>query len=251
MAKHRRKKWRVYQLIVASGIVKSKEEAAELAHAGRITVNGKIMQSLHYQVHPFKDEILVDGKKVEFRENRQYFALNKPAGAETTKQNMLRFLRGKVAPQDLHSFAPVGRLDKDSTGLIILTNDGRLARRVLNPLTKRAKVYRAVVEGKMAEDSADRLRRGVRIMIEVNERPRPYTTLPAQVRILRAADQESIVELSIIEGKKRQVRKMLKAAGHMVKSLQRVAIAKLQLGTLKPGAVQEYSKDDIYRLLFE
>jgi pseudouridine synthase len=251
MAKHRRKKWRLYQLIAASGLVKSKEDAVRLAREGKITVNENVMESLHYQVHPFKDDIRVEGKKIEFKENRRYFVLNKPKGVETTKQQMLKFLHGKVDDKEIRSFAPVGRLDKESTGLLILTNDGRLGRRVLDPLTKRAKVYRATVKGKITEEEAEKLRKGVRIMIEVNERPRPYTTLPAQVRIIRAAYDQSEVELSITEGKKRQVRKMLKAVGHEVTRLQRVAIAKLQLGALKPGEVKEYPKDEMYRLLFE
>lgn len=251
MAKHRRKKWRLYQLLAASGSVRSREEAAELAHSGKITVNGTVMLSLFYQVHPFKDEVRVNGKKVVLKENRKYFVLHKPVLVETTKENMLRFIRDKVPEQDLYSFAPVGRLDKNTSGLLIITNDGRLSRRVLNPLTKRAKVYRAVVHGKLTEEHAERLRKGVTITLEDDEGVRQYTTLPAQARIVRATPQESEIELSIIEGKKRQVRKMLKAIGHDVKKLARVAIAKLQLGTLKPGAVKEYEKDDIYRLLFE
>ena len=251
MAKHRRKKWRVYQLLVAAGMVKSKEEAAELAHAGKITVNGKVMLSLFYQVHPFKDEVHIDGKKVEFTENRTYFVLNKPAGIETTKANMLRFIEDKVPAQDLLSFAPVGRLDKDTTGLLIITNDGRLGRKVLNPKTKRAKVYRAVVQWQVTEQEADQLRKGVSITVEYDDGTRPYTTLPANVRIIRASPHESEIELSIIEGKKRQVRKMCRAIRHPVKELTRIAIAKLQLGTLKRGAIKEYPKDEIYRLLFE
>lgn len=251
MAKHRRKKWRLYQLLVAAGMVKSRHQAAELAHAGKITVNDQIMLSLYYQVHPFKDDIRVAGKKVELKENRRYFVLNKPAGIETTKQNILKFLRGKVSPQDLYSYAPVGRLDKNTTGLLIITNDGRLARRVLDPRTKRAKVYRAVVEGKVTEAEAEKLRHGVQITVEDEQGEYKYTTLPAQVKIIRALPQESELEISIIEGKKRQVRKMCETIRHEVKQLSRRAIAKLELGTLKQGQIKEYQKEDIYRLLFE
>ena len=251
MAKRRRKKWRVYQLLVAAGMVKSKEEAAELAHTGKITVNDTVMQSLYYQVHPFKDDVRIAGKKVELKENRRYFALNKPLDIETTKQNMLRFIRDKVPAQDLYSFTPVGRLDKNTTGLLIITNDGRLARRVLDPRTKRAKIYRTAVQGKLTEDDAERLRKGIVITLEDDEGSRQYTTLPAQVRIIRAGPAESELELSIIEGKKRQVRKMMRAIDHPVRKLERIAIAKLQLGRLTHGRVKEYAKDDIYRLLFE
>jgi len=251
MAKHRRKKWRVYQLLVATGSVKSKEEAAELAHTGKITVNGDVMLSLFYQVHPFKDDVRVNGKKIELKENRGYFALNKPEGLDTTKMNMLKFIRGKVPEQDFFSYTPVGRLDRNTTGLIIITNDGRLVRRVLSPLTKRTKVYRAVVQGKVTEEEADKLRKGIEIILEDDEGTRPYTTMPAQIRILHATPHESEIEISIIEGKKRQVRKMCRAVNHPVRQLKRISIAKLQLGTLKERQVKEYSKEDIYRLLFE
>lgn len=251
MAKRRRKKWRVYQLLVAAGLVKSKEDAAELAHTGKITVNGVVMQSLYYQVHPFKDDVQVSGKKVELKENRRYFALNKPLDIETTKQNMLKFIRDTVPAQDLYSFTPVGRLDKNTTGLLIITNDGRLARRVLDPRTKRAKVYRAVVQGRVTEEEAERLRKGIAITLEDDEGARQYTTLPADVRVLYATPHESELELSIIEGKKRQVRKMLRAIDHPVRKLARIAIAKLQLGRLKHRQVKEYAKDEMYRLLFE
>ncbi len=251
MAKHRRKKWRLYQLLAASGAVKSRSEAAELAHSGKITVNDKVMLSLYYQVHPFKDDVRINGKKVEFRENRKYFALNKPVLIETTKQNMLKFIRDKVPEHDLYSFAPVGRLDKNTSGLLIITNDGRLSRRVLNPLTKRTKTYRAIVHGKISEEEAELLRKGITITLEDDEGVREYKTMPAQARIIKATPAESEIELGIIEGKKRQVRKMLKAVGHDVKRLARISIAKLKLGNLKPGQAKEYEKEEIYRLLFE
>ena len=237
----RRKKWRVYQLLVAAGLVKSKSEAVVLARQGKITVNGDEMQSLHYQVHPFKDDIRVNGKKIELKENRQYFILNKPAGIETTKESILRFLKGKVQAQTLNSFSPVGRLDKDTKGLLIITNDGRLGRRILNPKTKRWKKYIVGFEGKLTEEEAEQLRNGITINVE----EKPYKTLPAQVTLGKD------VHVSIVEGKKRQVRKMLQALGHPVHTLKRVAIAKLLLGDLKEGDVKEYTKEEMYKLLFE
>lgn len=247
----RRKKWRLYQILVASGIVKSKYDAAMLARAGKITVDGKIMESLHYQVNPFKADVRVNGKKVELKENRRYFVLNKPEGIETTKENMFKFLKGKVSVEILYSFAPVGRLDKDTTGLLILTNDGKLARKVLDPKTKRYKTYVAFVEGKISEEDCEKLRKGVKILVEDEEGEHEYTTLPAKAIILKSTITESELEISIFEGKKRQIKKMCKAVGHAVKKLKRISIAKLELGALKSGEVEEYSKEEIYRLLFE
>jgi pseudouridine synthase len=251
MSKNRRKKWRIYQLLVSAGYLRSQDDAIDLARTGNITVNGKAMYSVDYQVHPFKDDVRVQGKKVEFKENRKYFALNKPAGIETTKENMLKYIKGKVPAEDLYSFTPVGRLDKNTTGLLIITNDGRLVKRVLNPLTKRVKVYRAVIVNKFTEEAADKLRTGITITLDDDEGVRPYKTMPAQVSIVRSGLRESEVEIGVIEGKKRQVRKMLHALKHSVKELTRLSIAKLQLGDLKPGKVREYSKEEMYRLLFE
>ncbi len=247
----RRKKWRVYQILVSAGIVKSKHEAAMLAHSGKITVNEKIMESLHYQADPFKDDIRLNGKRIELRENRKYFVLNKPEGVETTKENMLKFLRGKVSNEILYSFAPVGRLDKDTTGLLILTNDGKLARKVLDPKTKRYKIYIAIVEGKTAEFDLEQLRKGIKIIVEDEEGEHEYTTLPAKARILKTNLKESEIEISIFEGKKRHIKKMCEAVGHLVVKLKRISIAKLELGALKSGEVKEYYKEEIYRLLFE
>ena len=247
MAKNRRKKWRLYQFLVACGAVKSKSDAALLAHSGKITVNGAVMESLHFQIHPFKDEVQVKGKKIEMKENRRYFVLNKPYGVETTKQNMLRFIRNRVGAEELHSFAPVGRLDKNTTGLLILTNDGRIGKRILDPKTKRLKVYVAKVKGMVTPAQARSLRNGVVIDVDGAR----YKTLPAVVDVVRADARSSILTIEIYEGKKRQVRKMCEAVEHPVVMLKRVAIAKLRLSGLQDGAVKEYSKETMYKLLFE
>lgn len=242
----RRKKWRIYQFLSSMGVVKSKKQAVELARAGRITVDGRVMESLHYQVNPVKQVIKVDGERIELKENRRYFVFHKPQGIVCTKESILEFFD---VPEKA-SMTPVGRLDKDSSGLLIVTNDGRLVQRVLNPRTKRKKVYEVVVEGRMVDDAAQRLRDGVWIRTVIRDEEKKYKTLPADVRIMRT-NKNSTLHISIIEGKKRQVRKMCEAVGFPVVSLKRVSIAKLALGKLKPGEYREFSKEDIYRLLFE
>jgi len=218
-----------------------------LARKGAIFVNGKPMECLHYQVRPFKDKITFKGKLIQFKENRRYFVLNKPLGFETTKENLLNFLRGKVPSKDFYSFYPVGRLDKDSTGLIILTNDGRAGKKILDPKTKREKIYEVKVDGLLTQEKIKKLCEGVWIDIDETK----YKTLPAKIHVLSTSDKKSLFELKIIEGKKRQIRKMCNAVGLNVTKLVRVQIAKLALGKLKEGQIKEYTKKEFYSAVFE
>lgn len=249
MGSHKRRKWRIYQFLSSMGAVHSKEQAVKLARSGKITVDGEVIESLHYQINPVKQVIAINGKRVELKENRRYFVLNKPKGVVCTKADIIGFFH---LPVDLkNSLSPVGRLDKDTSGLLIVTNDGRLAQRVLDPKTKRAKFYEAVVKGDFTEADAQKLRLGVWIKTVIDDEEQDYLTLPAVVKVRSKGKDRSTVHIAIIEGKKRQVRLMLGAVGHKVISLRRIAIAKLKLGVLKPGEVKEYDKEAIYRLLFE
>ncbi len=248
MGQARRKKWRVYQFIVSMGSVSSKKEAVDLARSGRLTVDGKRMESLHYQVDPRKQVVAIDGKRIELRENRLFFVFHKPVGILCTKLEILKFFS---LPKDVkNSLYPVGRLDKDSSGLLVVTNDGRLGDRILNPKTKRKKVYEVVVRGSFSEEAADKLRAGVTIRTDIDDVETDYETLPAEVEILSRGNTSKL-KISIYEGKKRQVRKMCKVVGFDVVSLKRIAIAKLQLGALKPGKYVEFEKQKLYKLLFE
>lgn len=244
MGQSRRKKWRIYQFLSSMGAVKSKDEAAQLARAGKICVDGTPMTSLHYQIDPRKEKVTVNGKHVELKENRKYFVLNKPEGVVCTKAEIIRFFD---VPKDVkNSLTPVGRLDKNTTGLLIVTNDGRLARRVLDPLTKRYKWYAAKVDGILSEESLERLRKGVMIELEDNGVVERYKTLPAKVHV-----EDDALIMGIVEGKKRQVRKMCEAVRMSVKKLHRFKIANLELPKMKGGEYKEFSKDEMYALLFE
>ncbi|PIN80373.1 hypothetical protein COV11_04150 [Candidatus Woesearchaeota archaeon CG10_big_fil_rev_8_21_14_0_10_30_7] len=127
------KKRTVYQILVEAGLVKSKKEALILARSNKIVLNDKTITSLHYQVNPRKSKIIVNGKELKLEDKRKYFVFNKPEDLVTTKENILPFLKGKVKSEDLFSFYPVGRLDKNTTGLLIITNDGRFGNKILNP----------------------------------------------------------------------------------------------------------------------
>lgn len=243
-----RKKWRIYQFLASMGVVSSKEQAVNLARSGKVTVDGKVVESLHFQVNPIKEVVAVNGKRVELKENRKYFVFHKPAGVLSTKEEIGKFFS---VPVDLkNSLYPVGRLDKDTSGLLIVTNDGRLGQKVLNPLTKRKKFYETVVEGNITEGAVEKLKKGVKIRTIIDDKEVDYVTLPADVVLISGGETSKIVVI-IIEGKKRQVRLMCKALGYPVISLKRTAIAKLELGDLPVGKYKELDKKEIYALLFE
>ena len=245
MGKHRRRKWRLYTFLSAMGVVSSKKEAQALAQDGKLTVDGSVMKSLDYQVNPRKQEIRVKGKLIELKENRKYYAFNKPIDIVCTKKEIIEFF--KVPPELKQSLAPVGQLDKNSTGLLIVTNDGRLARMVLLPKTKRWKTYEVKLDKEFKDESIEQLEKGVEIETEINGKKQKYLTMPAKVRKLSSKK----IQISIMEGKKHQIKKMVTKVGYWVEALQRISIAKLRLGTLKPGQYKEYDKEEIYKLLFE
>jgi len=243
MGKHRRKKWRLYTFLSSMGAVSSKKEAQELAAEGQITVDGAVMKDLSYQINPVKQAVLLKGKKIELKENRKYYIFNKPKDILCTKEEIQKFFD---VPEK-KSLTPVGRLDKNTEGLLIVTNDGRLANRVMNPETKRWKTYEVTLDKPFTKEAAQQLEKGVEIITKIDDKETKYFTKPAKVQIIAPKK----IHISITEGKKHQVKKMVTKAGYWVENLKRVAIAKLELGNLKPGKHKELSKEEIYKLLFE
>ncbi len=240
------KKRTVYQVLVEAGLVRSKKDAVVLARSNKIVVDGEIITSLHYQFNPRKRKILVNGKLVKLEDKRRYFVFNKPEGVITTKENILSFLKNSVDRSSLFSFYPVGRLDKDTSGLLVITNDGRLGNKILNPKRKILKVYEVVISDKLNDDVIRKFSEGVEINLEENGVVRKYRTLPARIKII----DDFKVEVEISEGKKRQVRRMFQAGGCKVLKLKRVSIGNLELGDLKSGEVKEISRDDLFKLIF-
>jgi pseudouridine synthase len=235
----------MYTFLSSMGVVSSKKEAEALARDGKITVDDSVMKSLDYQINPRKQIVKVNGKEVELKENRIYYVFNKPLDIVCSKKEIIEFFD---LPSDLkNSISPVGQLDKNATGLLIVTNDGRLSRQVLVPQTKRWKTYEVVLDKEFKKEDAEQLEKGVEIETEINDRKQKYITMPAKLKIMAPKK----IHLSIMEGKKHQVKKMVTKVGYWVESLKRISIAKLKLGTLKPGKYKEYDKEEIYRLLFE
>jgi 23S rRNA pseudouridine2605 synthase len=213
--------------------VASRRSADELIRAGRVTVNGE--QAEIGTLVGAGDRVDVDGEEVG-PEPLTYVLLHKPAGVVTTARDP----QGRPTVVGLvgheHRIVPVGRLDADTTGALLLTNDGPLANRLMHPRYEVDKVYEAQVEGRPSDETLARLAAGV----ELDDGP----TAPAQVRRLAP----STLELTIHEGRKRQVKRMLEAAGHPVRRLHRRVYAGLTVDGLAPGEWRELSAEEIARL---
>jgi 23S rRNA pseudouridine2605 synthase len=221
---------------LASAGVASRRAAEEVIRAGRVTIAGAVVTD------PARDvgadhEVAVDGAPVRAPAQRVVYAVNKPAGVVSTARDpQRRPTVVSLAPTDVRLY-PVGRLDIDTTGLILLTNDGELAHRLTHPRFEVPKTYRAVVaKPPVRERELRALREGV----ELDDGP----SLPAAVERV-AADA---LEITIREGRKRQVRRMCEAVGHPVRRLERVRFGPLELGSLREGDYRELTPDEVSAL---
>lgn len=210
--------------------------------AGRVTVNGAVVTELGSKVDPSADEVRVDGRVVRLADGPTYLILNKPVGYVTTmKDPHGRPTVATLIPEDAPAgLFPVGRLDYETEGLLLLTTDGDLAHVLMHPRHHVPKTYLATVDGEPDEDDLRALRDGV----ELDD----GRTAPAEARVVRRMRRSSVVELTIREGRKRQVRRMLSAVGHPVSGLERVAFGPVSLGDLAPGHVRELTGAEIEAL---
>jgi 23S rRNA pseudouridine2605 synthase len=196
--------------------------------AGRVEVNGRLVDTQGVLVDPRRDEIRVDGRVVGQETERVYYALHKPVGVVSAAYDPSgRPVVTDLVPDEVRVY-PVGRLDADSEGLILLTNDGELALRLTHPRFEIEKEYHALVDGVPGPAALEQLRRGV-ILDD-------GWTLPAQASVLGTRPGRSWLRVVLREGRKRQVRRMLAAVGHQVRRLVRVRIGDVELGDLPPGA---------------
>ena len=225
---------------LASVGIASRRASDEIVRAGRVTVGGETVTDPARDVAP-GDAIAVDGKPVETVHARVVYALNKPAGVVSTArdpQGRPTVVSLVPDPPGGARLYPVGRLDIDTTGLILLTNDGELAHRLTHPRFEVPKTYRALVDRPPV--SAKEIR-ALRAGVSLDD----GRTAPAAVRAL-AADR---LEIVISEGRKRQVRRMLDRVGHPVRELERVGFGPLQLGNLRPGGHRRLSAVEVQQLL--
>ena len=235
-------KSRLQKILAASG-VSSRRKAEELITAGRVTVNGKVAH-LGDSAVPGKDKIALDGQPIESSKEKLYFVLHKPRGFVTT----LHDERGRKCVAQLmedvgERVYPVGRLDKDSEGLLLLTNDGEFANQIAHPKKHIAKTYRVTVRPAVTDDQLNQIATG--IVIEGRR------TAPAKVRVLQQELGRVVLEIILYEGRNREIRKMCEALGLEVARLKRVAVGPVRLGMLPQGKYRELTKEELRALSAE
>lgn len=221
----------------------TRKEIKKLVKEKRVKVNGAPVQDPGMHVLPGRDRIEVDGEPVQYRQYI-YIMLNKPQGVLSATEDKYSKVVVDLLPPRYRGFHPfpVGRLDMDTEGLLLITNDGRLAHRLLSPKKHVPKTYYAVVRGTVTETDVALFGRGVVL-------DDGYRTMPARLKVIRSGP-ESEVELTIYEGKYHQVKRMFEAVGKQVTYLKRVAMGPLKLDErLRPGECRELSEEETGRLL--
>ena len=209
---------------------------------GKVRVNGKIAQ-IGDKVDPKKDTVTVNGKKVVAVKQKYYIMLNKPRGYVTTMSDELgRKCVAELVEDVGAAVYPVGRLDRDSEGMLLLTNDGAFANAVMHPRKQVPKTYRVTVRSNINDAQIEKLENGIDIDGDGRE------TLPANVRIVEKTAGRSVFEITIFEGRNRQIRKMCEAVSLEVIRLKRNSIGSVKLGMLKVGKWRELTEDEVHRL---
>ena len=227
---------RINKYIAQAGIA-SRRKADELITNGNVKVNGAVMKELGYDVKD-GDDVQVNGTQVKNNRKLVYVLVNKPLGMITSAKDEKDRATVMELVQDIDErLFPVGRLDYNTTGALIMTNDGKLTYRITHPKHELEKTYRVLVKGVVSEEKVRRLRSGVDIG--------GYITKKAKVQIIKGGQKSTLVEVSIHEGKNRQVRKMFAAVGNPVQELERVAIGKIRLGHLRPGHYRKFTREEV------
>ncbi|HEU0002676.1 MAG TPA: pseudouridine synthase [Ktedonobacteraceae bacterium] len=238
---------RLARYLAHAGIA-SRRHAELLIEAGRVRVNGQVVTTQGARIDPQHDSIAVDGKPVKFVEKPVYILLHKPAGyVSTANDPQKRPTVLDLLPPELRRLRvyPVGRLDIDTSGLLLLTNDGDFALRLTHPRYSMDKHYRALVKGYPPASALNDLRRGVEI---VEDNGVHHKTSPARVSVYKQAGSNCWLSLTIHEGHKRQVRRMLTATGFPVLELMRVGIGTLELSDVPVGKWRYLTDDEVHEL---
>jgi 23S rRNA pseudouridine2605 synthase len=228
------------QKILSQAGIASRRQAEKIMTEGRVTVNGTIVSELGSKADLETDHIKVDGKLIRPPKHQVYIVLNKPNNTVTTVTDP----EGRATVMDLlrgvkERVYPVGRLDYHSEGLLLLTNDGDLANRIMSAHTHLQKTYLVKVTGELDEESAQHFRDGVPLM--------GRRTLPAGLRLVQRA-QNPWYEVKLVEGRNNQIRLMFKHFGKLVEKLKRVRIGPLELGPLKPGEFRHLTDEEVKKL---
>lgn len=227
---------RLNKYIASAGIC-SRRKADEMIANGNVKINGAVIKEMGMQVED-GDKVTVNGREVETSAKKIYLAVNKPSGYITSMNDD----KDRPTVADLvadipERLFPVGRLDYNTTGLLIMTNDGELANKLTHPRHEITKTYIATVAGVISAERVAKLRKGVDIG--------GFITSPAYVKVVKQNRHSAVVEIRIHEGKNRQVRRMFAAVGNRVQSLERVAVGELKLGRLMSGHYRKLRMDEV------
>jgi 23S rRNA pseudouridine2605 synthase len=230
---------RLNKYIADAGIA-SRRKADELISLGKVRINGKVVKELGVKVNPEEDRVEVEGRVIKAKSAKVYILYNKPVGVTSTTFDPHAEKTVVEAVDRDERVYPVGRLDKESRGLVLLTNDGELAFRLTHPKYHVAKTYLVTVKGKVIDAKVAPIRRGMRLDDEM--------TAPAQVRVLSQEEKQSVLEIVLFEGKKREIRRMCAELHLYVMDLQRVEFGGLRMDGLVEGAFRDLTLDEIKML---
>ena len=230
---------RLQKIIANSGIC-SRRKAEELISQGKVTVNGKIISELGFKANE-SDDIRVNGEKIS-AEQKAVFLLNKPKNVISSSSDD----RGRTTVVDLIDsnlrLYPLGRLDYDSSGLLLLSNDGELMQKLIHPKYEVEKTYQVTIDGLINDNEISQLEKGIEI--------EDYVTAPAKLKLIRKNENRytSFLEITIHEGKNREIRKMFEKLGYQVLKLHRIKEANIELGNLKSGEYRRLKPYEIKKL---
>jgi pseudouridine synthase len=231
------------QKILARAGLASRREAERWIVEGRVTVNGSVIRKLGSQADPAKDSIKVDGKRIKPAAAPLYYALHKPPGVITTLNDPEH--RPDLTPYlarlgEKRRLFPVGRLDYNTTGLLLLTNDGDFALRLTHPRFGVKKLYRAKLSACPTNEDLARLRKGISL--------EDGMSAPARARVIEKLRKNAWVEIEVQEGRKREVRRIFEALGFFVEKLVRIKVGSVSLGALPPGELRPLSRSEVASL---
>jgi 23S rRNA pseudouridine2605 synthase len=233
---------RINRFLASAGIG-SRRKCEDLIREGRVRINGEMLTALARFIDTDSDSVTIDGRTVESVRHRMILVLNKPLGVLSTasddrgRKTVVGLARDMGYSERLF---PVGRLDRDTTGLLLLTNDGDLAYRLTHPRYKIEKRYLVRVEGLIDDRTVESIASGVDLG--------DYITRPCAVRIVARSSGSSTLEISLKEGKKRQIRRMFSESGHKVLELRRVALGDLEFADLEPGDIRPLTEEEDIKL---
>ncbi|MEA5154534.1 pseudouridine synthase [Raineyella sp.] len=230
------------QKVLAQAGIASRRASEQLIRDGRVEVNGELVTEQGRRVDPEKDEIRVDGSRIPTARRHVYTVLNKPRGVVSTMDDPegRETLSDYIDRRNVRLFH-VGRLDTETEGLIILTNDGEFAHRLAHPSYEVPKTYVAQVLGQVSPHTLKRIQRG----ITLEDGP----VRPDKVKVMQTLPDATLLQITLHEGRNRVVRRMMEAFGHPVQKLTRIAVGPVRLGRLQPGEMRDLTHEELGKLL--